>query len=205
MTRVSPVAGCTTAWYNGTTPTRARSVQEAAITLVERLNLSDLPTCCPRLTAAAGQYLADAAAVCLAQQEHGWEVVLHATGVIPARYLLQRQEATVVMQMTYDAEEATEFGACGIAILVVRQQTGLTVQRAFRGGGFDYWLGVVADDEPFRSLGRLEVSGIRRGSRRTISARIREKLRQVGPADDALPIYAVVVEFGTPEVRVEQR
>src|SRR5947209_9202128 len=109
------------------------------------------------------------------------------------------------MQATYDTEEATEFGACGIAILVTLDLTGFTIQRAFKGGGFDYWLGVMDVDRPFQNLARLEVSGIRRGSRRQIAARIREKSEQVRRAGGGLPAYVVIVEFSTPVVRVEER
>jgi hypothetical protein len=149
--------------------------------------------------------LADAAAVCLADQGHGSVVALRVSGEFQVSYLLHRLEVTDRMRASYDTDEATEFGACGIAILVMRDLTGFTVQRAFKGGGFDYWLGVADEARPFQNLARLEVSGIRRGNRRQIAARMREKLQQVRPADGELPAYAVVVEFSTPAVRVEMR
>jgi hypothetical protein len=172
---------------------------------VKELNLEDLRTSCPRLTAAAGQYMADAAAVCLEEQGHGSGVMLRVTGEFRTTYLLHRTDVTDPMKGSYDTEEATEFGACGLAILVMLDQTGLTVQRAFKGGGFDYWLGSIAADRPFQNLARLEVSGIRRGNRRQVAARMREKLEQVGRSDDTLPAYVVVVEFSAPEVRVQRR
>src|SRR5262245_34735279 len=127
----------------------------------ERLDLEDLCSACPRLTVAAGQYMADAAAVCLDDQGHCDDVALRVSGEIQASYMLHRSDVTDRMRGTYDLEEATEFGACGVAILVMRDQTGLTVQRAFKGGGFDYWLGTTIDEaQPFQNLARLEVSGI---------------------------------------------
>jgi hypothetical protein len=158
----------------------------------------------PRLTATAGQYMADAAAVCLADVGHSNEVPLRMTGEFLASYLLQRHGVTDQMRGTYDLEEATEIGACGIAILVMRDQTGLTVQRAYKGGGFDYWLGPIDEERPFQNLARLEVSGIRRGGRRLISARVKEKLEQVRRSGEGLAAYVVVVEFTAPEVRVEK-
>lgn len=126
------------------------------------------------------------------------------TGAFRAVYRLDRTEVTERARGTYDPDEATEFGACGIAILVLRAQTGFTVQRAFKGTGFDYWVGKVDGERPFQNMARLEVSGIRRGGPRLVRARLRQKLAQVRSSDASLPAYAVVVEFGRPEARVEQ-
>jgi hypothetical protein len=149
--------------------------------------------------------MADAAAVCLEDQGHGSEVALRVTGEFRELYLLQGLDVTDQMRATYDPEEATEFGAYGIAILLMRDLTGLTVQRAFKGGGFDYWLGIVDEDRPFANMARLEVSGIRRGKRGQIAARVKEKLEQVRRSDGLLTAYVVVVEFSAPLVRVERR
>lgn len=171
----------------------------------KRLDLRTLAESCPHMTAAAGRYLADAAAVALEAEGHGHEMVLRATSHFRASYLLQRSDVTESMRASYDVEEATEFGACGIAILVMRDQTGFTVRRAYRGGGFDYWLGPADGARPFQNHARLEVSGIRRGDRRQIGARVKQKLGQVRPDRDSLPAYVVVVEFSRPEARVERR
>jgi hypothetical protein len=149
--------------------------------------------------------MADAATICLAEQGHDSEVALRVTGEFRVTYLLQHANVTDQMRATYDREEATEFGACGIAILVMRDLTGLTVQRAFKGGGFDYWLGTVDEDQPFAHMARLEVSGIRRGDRRQIASRVKEKMLQVGVPGGVLPAYIVVVEFSAPMVRIESR
>jgi hypothetical protein len=149
--------------------------------------------------------MADAAAVCLADQGHGSEVALRVSGEFRAAYQLHRPDVTDPMRGTYDLEEATELGACGIAILVMREQTGLTVQRAFRGEGFDYWLGDIDEQRPFQQMARLEVSGIRHGDRRRVTARVKEKLAQVRSSEGALATYVVVVEFSAPQARVEKR
>jgi hypothetical protein len=102
-----------------------------------------------------------------------------------------------------DKEEATEFGACAIAILVILDLTDYTViSRAAKGGGFDYWLGKEENDEElpsYQNKARLEVSGILRGNDSDIQSRVRKKLKQVEPSDDTtLPAYIVVVEFSKP-------
>jgi hypothetical protein len=54
-------------------------------------------------------------------------------------------------------------------------------------------------------MARLEVSGIRRGDRRRVMARLKEKVTQVRSSDGALAAYIVVVEFSAPQARVEKR
>jgi hypothetical protein len=79
------------------------------------------------------------------------------------------------------------------------------IQRSRKGTGFDYWLG----DEsymPFESKARLEVSGIRNGDQKVVTARVRAKLMQTEVSDvTSLPAYIVVVEFGHPVAEVRQR
>jgi len=102
-----------------------------------------------------------------------------------------------------DKKEATEFGACGIAILIILDLTDYTVvSRSSTDTGIDYWLGTEEneDDPPsYINKARLEVSGILKGNNNDIQARVRKKLKQVEPSDDtALPAYIVVVEFSKP-------
>ena len=149
----------------------------------KRLDLENLPTACPRLTAAAGPTMAEAATVCLEERGHGREVALQVTGEFAATYLLQRPVVTEPMRASYDAEEATEFGACGIAILVIRDETGWTVQRAFKGDGFDYWLGTVDEARPFQNMARLEISWNTTGDESRITTRLKEKRAQVRARD----------------------
>jgi hypothetical protein len=54
-------------------------------------------------------------------------------------------------------------------------------------------------------MARLEVSGSRRGDRRRVTARVKEKLAQVRSSQEAFAAYIVVVEFSAPQARVEKR
>lgn len=98
-----------------------------------------------------------------------------------------------------DPEEATENGAVGIAILLVATLTEYhIVQRSFKTTGVDYWLG-LREDDLFQHAARLEVSGTRRGDEKQIADRVKAKLRQVERSTNSgLPVFVVVVEFGTP-------
>jgi len=59
---------------------------------------------------------------------------------------------------------------------------------------------------PFENKARLEVSGIRNGDQKVVTARVRAKLMQTEVSDETrLPAYIVVVEFGHPVAEVRQR
>jgi hypothetical protein len=106
-----------------------------------------------------------------------------------------------------DMQEATERGACGVAILVVREATGMVViERSKKGTGFDYWLGENDDSgPPFAGKRRLEVSGILKGTKAQIDARIKQKKDQLKPTDHLAAGFVAVVEFGTPVACVENK
>jgi hypothetical protein len=103
-----------------------------------------------------------------------------------------------------DLQEATERGAYGVAILVVREVTGkVVVERSKKGPGFDYWLGDGDDDLLFSGKARLEVSGILSGTASQIAARVKQKKDQIKPSAHLAPGYIAVVEFGNPTAHVE--
>ena len=172
----------------------------------EVLRLTSLAEGHPALTPAIGLALAEAASVCLEEQEHPLEVSLGVSGAFARIYRVARPEVTEQMRLCYnDPEEATEWGACGIAILIVCDLTEWhIIERSRRGTGFDYWLG-DADNHPFQRKARLEVSGIRVGDSSTIQARVRQKIRQTHRSDGEFPAYIAVVEFSNPILQVVQR
>jgi hypothetical protein len=104
-----------------------------------------------------------------------------------------------------DLEEATEWGACALALLVMRALTGYdVVECSRRGTGFDYWLG-TGNSAPFPHMSKLEVSGIRHGDTAMIAARMSSKRRQTETAVGQEPVFIVVVEFSEPRAQVEER
>lgn len=171
------------------------------------LDLSDLANGLPAISPAFGQYLAEAGAVCLESQGHANGQELSVQGIHSKDYALRWPEITDQMERCLnDAEVATEHGAVGIAVLLMKRLIGFAViQRSRKGTGFDYWLGDEAD-MPFQNKARLEVSGIRNGDQKTVKARVREKMTQTEVSDETrLPAYVVVVEFGRPVAEVRQR
>ena len=167
------------------------------------LNVQDLVVGMPGLTSSLGKVMVEAASVCLDDCGHGVPVRLIVDGDDNRVYDLEWTQVNGQARRAWaDAEVATEYGACGIAILVVREIRGHSVlERARRGTGFDYWMG-APNLMPFAGKTRLEVSGIRRGDQRSISARVNRKKQQMSRSGTRLPGIVVVVEFSTPLARV---
>ena len=160
----------------------------------------------PAVKAPLGACLADAASVCLAHEGHSEKVSLVVLGEVTVTYRLVCSVVDEQTRWTWnDLQDATEWGACGIAILLICHMTPHTViNRARKGNGFDYWLGRTDDQGlPFQNTARLEVSGILHGSRADLDARVRVKQRQVARSDAmGLPAYVIVVEFSEPAAKV---
>jgi hypothetical protein len=173
------------------------------------MTLVDLPTLnagIPELSLGVCANLAEAASVCLDDQSHGMKTDLTVDGDYSLTAIVTRLLVTDLMKRSHnDEEKATENGACGIAILLMKQLTKYTViDQSRKGTGFDYWLG-NKDEDPFKNSARLEVSGIRKGSRSTLANRINIKMDQINKSNRNLPAYIVVVEFGAPISRIKRK
>lgn len=172
--------------------------------MAKPLELKSIVTTMPGLTRAKAAAFVEAASVCLWERSHRDKTVLHVQGQFEVQYDMGWEHPTEQTRRTYaDPQEATEEGATAVAIAVVVDSTEyVVVERAMKSGGFDYWLGY----EPAVLAARLEISGIRDGTASSIKARMKQKLEQMSPSDDSgFPGYAVVVEFGRPEARVEKK
>lgn len=171
------------------------------------LNLDDLTSGFPHIPSACGEALSQAVAVSLESQGHSSGVILKISGLHKKSFAVYWTVSVTEAVLRYwnDLEAAVEQAAYGVAVLLMRSLTGYSViERARRGTGFDWWLG--SDDALFQAKARLEVSGILRGTPRRINSRVKVKLEQTRRSDACtLPAYVVVVEFGTPQGRVELR
>ena len=177
---------------------------------IPRLDLNDL--CLnrpdrPGWSLTFGATCAEAAAVCLDDQGHSAPVHLSINGShLGTVALTWAKVDDTIRRFNADQDVATEYGAYGIAALIMPHLTWLTIiERSVKGKGlgFDFWLGSIDDAAPlFQRKARLEVSGIRRGSEALIQSRVSMKLRQISPSDVVAPGYVVVVEFGTPKAQI---
>lgn len=166
----------------------------------------DLGTSC--VTPAFATILGEAAAVCLEENHHASGVLLSVDGMSQETFALSWERLQAAHKTTYaDLQEATEWGACGVALLVIRQLTGMTtIQRSVKGTGFDWWIGTPNGEAlPFQGMSRLEVSGILRGQAGSVESRLKQKIRQTDPSDSLGPAVIAIVEFGQPRAQVERK
>ena len=157
----------------------------------------------PGLSAGHGAFMAEAAAACLEDRGHKPGVHMRAEGCFDGRMDVTWEPVTEIVRRNHgDLQEATEEGACGIALLVLFEMGGFTVaQRSYKGTGFDYWLGRMGAPL-FQKKARLEVSGILSGDQSEIQRRTRQKHAQVARGKGGREAYVAVVEFGGPVTRI---
>jgi len=148
-----------------------------------------------------GAFLAEAASVCLHSHSHGLSMMFAVEGDISEEYELHRLDVNELATNSFaDLEEAAQFGAMGIAVAVIYDQTGCKVKRSWKGTGFDYWFGEESDGYPFQNLLRVEVSGDIKGTDSEIHSRLRKKMEQTEVSDGiGIPACAVIVEFSVPK------
>lgn len=157
-----------------------------------------------------GSFLVEAAAYCLYRNNHhtpGDLLLTLRTSFIAS---LQWTEVGPELDSTWaDLKEAAEYGAYAIAIVVSARITKFKrVERCAQSGtGIDIWLTNAVDDRGiFQHSARLEVSGIFNGGQSAIKARLKQKLDQTESSDHTmLPAYVAIVEFGSPEIRMQKR
>ncbi|SRR6266498_2705974 len=172
------------------------------------LDLSKLDNGLPGITPRWGCFLSEASSTCLVSQKHGLGVEMKVLGSQKAQFKIywNSQVQSQAFAAWNDEQELTEYGACGIAIMLVLELTGYTViQRAKKGTGVDYWLGYKESERPFENSARLEVSGILKGDDSDVKGRVKKKIKQTEPSDGPLPAIVVVVEFGKPISHLQQK
>lgn len=172
------------------------------------LDLNELCNGMPGITPEIGATLAQAAGVCF-QDQHVLGVEMQVGGLKQTVQVYWPESGEQARRAWNDEQVATEHGACGVAVLLVKTFTQYTViERSRKGTGFDYWLGDQQQEEtlPFDQKARLEVSGIRKGTEQQVKSRVQTKLKQTSPSDGLkLPAYVAVVEFGKPCAEVVQK
>ncbi len=147
-----------------------------------------------------GAFLAEAASVCLYKNDHSLEVDFVVDGFFKKTYKLGRLDVDELSICSFvDLEEAVEYGAMGLAVAVINDQTGWKAKRAYKGLGFDYWFGYQSE-YPFEQKLRVEVSGDLSGTDYEIAERLKVKLKQTQKSDHLnIPACAIIIEFGNPK------
>jgi hypothetical protein len=165
----------------------------------------------PGLAEGKASMMREACVWCLLECGHSSGVPLASSLYDESRcYRLCWNEGTienVKLFKSYNIDDAVEFGAEAVTLLLIREQTPFTtIERAVKGTGIDYWLGFESDNPTALfsdTNARLEVSGIlRESSSNTVKARIGKKLKQTKPTDDRFPVYISIIEFGKPKAEM---
>ncbi len=148
-----------------------------------------------------GGYMHGAASVCLDHCKHALISSFHVRGYINQEYNLVRCAITDADRKSFgDLEEATEYGAMGVAIAIIHDQTQWQVKRAWKGTYFDFWVGNSNGAVLFQEYLKLEISGDLKGTDAEVEARLKIKTDQIRrSAQPALLSCVIIVEFGTPK------
>lgn len=163
------------------------------------------------LTNAWAMFLYEAASISLEENGHirGTRLTIEGEySLTPS--LLWRNSSSKKLSSWRDLGQAAEFGAYGIAIMLMVKLTEYkSIERAVKGSGIDYWLGqgtISEDSILFQKKARLEVSGIFKGNKAKVDERGRQKCDQTIQSDTSrLPAYIIIVEFGTPRSKIIKR
>ena len=175
---------------------------------MSQLHLQSLQLGLPAISPIFGAFLAEATQVCLQAWGHKPGVRMQLGGNLEENveiwwegFISEQQART-----WHDQQEATEYGATGIAVMMILHYTPYTVvKRSVKGTGFDYWLGDAKGELPFQESARLEISGIFCGDEPLIRRRVNKKLKQIQKSENTgLPALVIVAEFSKPAAHFVQ-
>jgi len=145
----------------------------------------------------------------LESQNHESSTLLKVTETYQTKFLIKWNKIDLKVRRTWqNLSESVEEAAYGLAIIGIWQCTPYRIiKQSFKGSGFDYWLGEKeTKDDPFKEMARLEVSGILNGTQTQINQRLKEKLQQTEKSDNFnLPVFVIIAEFGTPQIKIQKR
>ena len=101
------------------------------------LDLNELANGLPGITPTLGGALAEAAAVCLTSQGHRQGVHLRIVGYVNDTHSLVWPDVSEQTLRTWaDSQEATEYGATAVAVLLIKLETGyLALEEGEEGYG----------------------------------------------------------------------
>jgi hypothetical protein len=150
------------------------------------------------VTPAIAAVYAEAATVCLGRHHASPQKVILRDGAGDQQSVAEWVSPDKrVLNAWANKDDATEYGAYGLALAAVEVTRGMVaVRRAETRTGVDYYLGspqVIPDD--LEASLRLEVSGTDEGNDTVIQARLRQKLDQASTGSSNLPAIATVVGF----------
>jgi hypothetical protein len=171
------------------------------------LDLDSLARGIPVINQDAAGFYKQNCMVCFQDQGHPSGVILSVDreGGSTSLGVHWRGSVNNQMRKAYgDLRKATEYAACAVALLLVRELTDFTaVEQAAIGTTVDYFLAPQVPDDTliFNRAARLETSGIlKEEGSNTVDRRAREKLQRLKPS--SIPTVIAIVEFGSPKSKM---
>ncbi len=173
---------------------------------MKKLNLDILKEGLPGFSKTVGAFLAEAALVCLEQNNHQSGVLLEVTGEYTAIFEIvwTGNIDSVVKEGWRDIVETTEYGATAIAILLLRELTDFQYFERMRQDEIgDYLIKQSKEVTPFSFL---EISGIwNENAENNVSIRVNTKVRKISKkAKSKLELFTIVTEFSKPEAKISR-
>lgn len=168
---------------------------------MRKLNLDKLKNGVPGVTEAFGAFLVEAAMFCLEENGHQGKAILKITGEFEEHFkLVWSDKLTEEVKSSWvDKNEATEYAATAMAMLIIPVVTEFNYFRRTRGGT-DYIMS-KAKNEKDKSY--LEISGIWKQSKtNSLKMRVAIKKKQVEKTIIDAEAFVVVTEFGEPETKI---
>lgn len=171
-----------------------------------KIDLTEITSGCPGITPRFGNHIYEGCVVCLKRKNHNNLgtpfVIMNDTST---HELVWDDIFNEQVDRTWkDQDEATEYGAVCIAVLLTLKNTDYTViEKSAKKNGFDYWLG-DKEDILFDKKAKLEVSGIFTGEDKEVNKRFQSKAKRLSKYGSShLPAYIGIVEFGKPTAKFE--
>ena len=171
---------------------------------MRKLNLDDLKGGLTGITEAFGTFLSEAAMYCLEANGHEKNVQLHIKGFHEENFLLTwTDELTEEVKSSWvDENEATEYGATAIALLLILKITDYKVFKRTRGAT-DYIISKSFGKQSASNICYLEISGIwKEHPSNTLNMRLNLKKKQVEKTVINSPAMIIVTEFGRPKSKI---
>lgn len=171
---------------------------------MRQLNLDILKQGLPGFSKTIGAYLAEAALVCLEENQHQSGVLIEITGDFQETFeiIWTGNIRSAVKDGWRDLKEAAEYGATAIAILLLKELTEFYYFERMRQDEIgDYLIRTSKTAIPFSFL---EISGIWNESKgNNVDIRIRAKIRQINKkASTKLELFTIVTEFSKPVAKI---
>jgi hypothetical protein len=157
------------------------------------------------LTQPVCEYLAEAASVCLSRH-HAPPLTLRVHyGAVAGWAVSWEQPDHRQLAAHRNVNDATENGACAVAIAVLEATLNLfTISRADTLTGADYFVAADRDCPDLEGAHRLEVSGTDLGTVTQLKHRLKRKIAQLKAACGDDEAFATVVAFHEATVVVQK-